>query len=247
MSDLSNTRTQLTAVERQITALGARIRQEQAALDTALRQGKADAANTQQQLIAQLQQQRTQLQGTLKAGRQKLETIRQDTIAAAPAPNPIGGLDSGVPIVLFPVRLETRFRTVGAGKELLIRVYPDDVHMDTHEPELTAEESARGQRYWTQVWHSGTGTPESRESERLAWAQLADFSGPERAAWIARVSSRGIPARGRRPESTMPRRFLRHPIFRRRPHGRAPGRAALMRRRCRIAGSRSGIPLWAAS
>src|SRR5690348_11578017 len=101
MSDLSNTRNQLTAIERQITALGARLRQEQAALDTALRQGKADAANTQQQLIAQLQQQRTQLQGTLKAGRQKLETIRQDTIAAAPAPNPIGALDSGVPIVLF--------------------------------------------------------------------------------------------------------------------------------------------------
>ena len=59
--------------------------------------------------------------------------------------------------------------------------------MDTHEPELTAEESSRGQRYWTQVWHSGTGTPESRESERLGdWAQLADFGGPERAAWIAR-------------------------------------------------------------
>ena len=55
---------------------------------------------------------------------------------------PIPAMDQGVPIVLLPVRLETRFRAGTGGTDLLIRVYPDDVHVDTHEPELTADESA---------------------------------------------------------------------------------------------------------
>jgi hypothetical protein len=35
-----------------------------------------------------------------------------------------------LPLVLLPVRLETRFFTVGASTELRIRVYPDKIHID---------------------------------------------------------------------------------------------------------------------
>ena len=43
------------------------------------------------------------------------------------------------PAVLFPVRLETRFFPQADGSsELRVRVYPDKVHIDSHEPELTA-------------------------------------------------------------------------------------------------------------
>ena len=53
-------------------------------------------------------------------------------------------LDAAYPIALLPVRLETRF----AGPTLLqVRIFPDDIWADTHEPELTAEELADGTAY----------------------------------------------------------------------------------------------------
>ncbi|HET6318371.1 MAG TPA: hypothetical protein VFG86_18100, partial [Chloroflexota bacterium] len=96
------------------------------------------------------------------------------------------GLDSGVPIVLLPIRLETRFRPAsdGTGTDLLIRVYPDDLHVDTHEPELTDDEVTWGKAYWDQVWRAGTQQSGSQR-EGAAWAQLAGRFEPQRAAWIA--------------------------------------------------------------
>ena len=45
------------------------------------------------------------------------------------------------PAVLFPVRLETRFFAQADGSsELRVRVFPDTVHIDSHEPELTEDE-----------------------------------------------------------------------------------------------------------
>ena len=38
------------------------------------------------------------------------------------------------PLVLFPVRLETRFSPLAdGGADLRIRIYPDTIHVDTHE------------------------------------------------------------------------------------------------------------------
>ncbi len=87
------------------------------------------------------------------------------------------------PLALLPVRLETRFfAQPGGGSELRVRVYPDKIHLDAHEPALLAGEIEWGQHFWTQDWLAGNDTV----ARQTAWSQLADRFGDARAAWIAR-------------------------------------------------------------
>lgn len=87
------------------------------------------------------------------------------------------------PALLFPVRLETRFFLQADGSsQLRVRVYPDKVHIDSHEPALTADELSWGQHFWEQTWRAGN----DEERTKAAWRQLADRFDPPRAAWIAR-------------------------------------------------------------
>jgi hypothetical protein len=88
-------------------------------------------------------------------------------------------LSTQYPVVLLPVRLETRFTAT----QLLVRVYPDEIHVDSHEPPLTVDEIEWGKRYWTAVWNARGADA----GERAAWEELATRYGPERASWVARV------------------------------------------------------------
>lgn len=97
-----------------------------------------------------------------------------------------GRVATSHPLLLLPVRLETRFmaRSGDPGTELWVRVYPDDIHVDTHEPELTIDEEQWGRQYWERI----TAIPQGQdpdEVKRQAWRQLADRFGSPRAAWIA--------------------------------------------------------------
>ena len=93
-----------------------------------------------------------------------------------------GNLQSALPIALLPVRLETRFVPAGAPTELLVRIYPDDVAEDGHEPGLTVEEVTWGQDFW----EKSTAAGNDDALEQQAWAQLVQRFSPQRAAWIAR-------------------------------------------------------------
>ncbi|MFN0086633.1 MAG: hypothetical protein ACKVX9_14685 [Blastocatellia bacterium] len=93
-------------------------------------------------------------------------------------------LESGSPVALLPVRLETRyFPGSDGGTELRIRVYPDDIHADTFEPELTEDEVRFGRVFWESTWRA-TG-----DRTRLVnvWGVLVgQAGGSPRAAWIAK-------------------------------------------------------------
>jgi hypothetical protein len=86
------------------------------------------------------------------------------------------------PIIMFPVRLETRFSPLSdGGANLRVRVYPDQIQIDTHEPALIEEEITWGKHFWEQTWRAG----EDKEARRLAWRQLVERFDAERAAWVA--------------------------------------------------------------
>jgi hypothetical protein len=87
-----------------------------------------------------------------------------------------------VPVVLLPVRLETCFEPHDTGGNLLVRIYPDTVHVFAHEPELTEEELTWGRHFLEQEEAAGDDTV-----RRAAWAQLAGRFGPQRAGWVARA------------------------------------------------------------
>ena len=87
---------------------------------------------------------------------------------------------SDLPLVLLPVRLETRFQ----GAELWLRVYPDTVHINSFEPELTSDEQNARTAYLMQA----TAGP---DAARTAFATIARQFGATRAAWIV---SANVPA-----------------------------------------------------
>ncbi len=93
--------------------------------------------------------------------------------------------DGEHPLALLPVRLETRYRTDANGTELLVRVYPDQVHVDAHDPRLSAAEIAAGQEFWRAQWRTGT----NRERQQRGWKALAGRFGPGRAGWIAQATA----------------------------------------------------------
>ncbi|MDQ2659033.1 MAG: hypothetical protein M3Y03_01290 [Verrucomicrobiota bacterium] len=86
-------------------------------------------------------------------------------------------LDARFPIVLLPVRIETRFDlTPGRTPSLKLRVYPDEIFADTHEQPLTPAELNAGNAYWVA----------SKDGENVAaWRDLLAGRPPERAAWVA--------------------------------------------------------------
>ena len=114
----------------------------------------------------------------------------QAAYTAAAQADPMHGTDAGLPLVLLPVRIETAFLpNASGGTDLVVRVYPDDIHVDSHEPELTAAELAAGTAYWQAVWGAGSN------ADRLntAWNAVLQKLKPSRAAWAVDVLTPSVP------------------------------------------------------
>lgn len=109
-----------------------------------------------------------------------------------PALDPYAALDASAPIVLLPVRLETRWLAVDGSTDLLelrVRVFPDEIHFAEGLP-ATSTERRDAEDYWAIRARDG----EDADSTRMAWLRLVDRFGIGRAAWLVRANAPGAPA-----------------------------------------------------
>jgi len=139
-------------------------------------------------LIATLTRERDALAIELVASRARERTTREElrdrlqrTIPRSSIRFP--SFSAEWPIAFLPVRLETRFQThpppagVPWHPLLLVRVYPDELAVSTHEAPLTSAELAAGAAYWTT-------TSAAAADEPMAWRMLTAAYPAPRAAWI---------------------------------------------------------------
>jgi hypothetical protein len=93
-------------------------------------------------------------------------------------------LSTDSPLVLLPVRIETRFADVGSAErpqhQLWVRIYPDDCSIDTFEETLSDVEVANAKLYWQGIWRAGG----VEADERAAWRSLVAAHGSGRAGYI---------------------------------------------------------------
>ncbi|MGW6979118.1 hypothetical protein ACWGE1_06660 [Streptomyces sp. NPDC054932] len=90
------------------------------------------------------------------------------------------------PVLLGPVRLETRFTAT----ELLVRIFPDEWSVDGVQPLPTRAELGAVTAYWTALWRAA-GEP---GGERAAWQELTGRVAQGRAAHLIRTHVPANPA-----------------------------------------------------
>ena len=120
---------------------------------------------------------------------------------AATPDDVLASLERDVPLVLLPVRVETRvLQNKSGGWELCVRVHPDAIHSDVHEQDLIQPELDAGLNFW--------GKPDTERE--AAWQALVASFGAQRAAWIAEAT-RTDPQTGERiwQGTVAPARFTR--------------------------------------
>ena len=88
-------------------------------------------------------------------------------------------LDGRRPVAMLPVRIETRF---ASATKLLVRVFPDQLHLDAHDPALTADEMEGARWYWSERWRAGLDDLEAARAD----VDGADLEVPARAGRVPR-------------------------------------------------------------
>ena len=87
---------------------------------------------------------------------------------------------------IMPLGRERGIQFVAATEiknELWVRIYPDDIFVHTHEPNLTEAELANGKRYWKTIW----AVSGDKDLQMGAWRSLCASHGSRRAAWIVKL------------------------------------------------------------
>jgi hypothetical protein len=150
-----------------------------------LKRRRTDAAEAE---LAELEQTAKQLGATVERLRAREQSAAAELAERFKAfeqySDPVDNasrLQDRYPILLFPLRIETRFKQVRDDEpQLWVRVYPDDIAVDTFEEVLSEVEISNARIYWTNVWKAGGNDGE----KRAAWQSLVKSHGAGRAFWI---------------------------------------------------------------
>lgn len=182
LRSLDKLRGQETKVQDKVVAAEVKLSEQQDKLDALVRAGGSEAkVKDLQEKVEKLVNGRDTLRDQLVDIRDRANEFHEripDPRIEAMIPN----FRADTPVLMLPVRLETRY--FDGNKELRIRVFPDQVHIDNHETELTEDEVAAGQFYWQTRWNAANAEAEA-EAGKSAFAELARRFRPRRAAWIA--------------------------------------------------------------
>lgn len=91
----------------------------------------------------------------------------------------VARVPTSVPIVLFPVRIETRFDLTSTPRVLKVRIYPDEIWVNQHERALTRAEMEAAKQYFINTEITG--------NEQEQWRQILTKMSAQRAAYVLRV------------------------------------------------------------
>ncbi|HSC28253.1 MAG TPA: hypothetical protein VLD67_13325, partial [Vicinamibacterales bacterium] len=185
---LTESRRAVTDLETEVVRRDADLAALRKRLAQLKRSGRFDEADSVTRQIGETEKNLAALAERLTASRTRAADLFGSFINVPDPADLLGQLETGQAIALLPVRLETRFRQSEQGMDLLVRFYPDDIHVETHEQELTEEEVEFG-RAFHEATRAADDLPEDeqRAARLAAWATLAGRFGPERAAWVARA------------------------------------------------------------
>jgi hypothetical protein len=194
MADPVELRLELTTARRGVdgTRLGlhdarATVKELELSLQTALE-------GTEEEIKAQIEAAKVEVESWIAQHDEAIVdfNVALDAYDSAVAAEPPLWSDGGdVPLLLLPVRLEAVHSRLANAAELLLRVYPDDVHVDAHEEQLTPAERDAG----TEYWRDADADPDG------AWARLLARLGPARAAWTREALRPGAADPGSREAS----------------------------------------------
>src|SRR5216683_4634429 len=101
-----------------------------------------------------------------------------------PPPEPYLELDPNLPIVLMPVRLETRYFAVDdSNVELRVRIFPSSAQVTTDRPGIDPAERDETVAYWQTRMAAGDTAP----ATAAAWQRMVQLFGDPRARWLRQV------------------------------------------------------------
>ena len=191
MSDLQEKQQQYSSLRKQKAELDLSLQKKQAALSDltltekqelkgldqeSLAEKKAEYSRKKQDLTAQVEAISTQR----KSLYQDIERLSAGFLDQLNPVDRVQEISDEFPILMFPLRLETRFKSTGDQQQLWLRVYPDDCNINAKEELLSESELESTRDFWIETWKAGGIEAE----ERGAWRSLVDGHGTGRSIWM---------------------------------------------------------------